>query len=39
MLRQQLAQVKVTLVYAARDTEHNSAAVLKEYLENNKAAL
>jgi uncharacterized protein YeaO (DUF488 family) len=24
----------VTLIYAAHDTEHNSAAVLREYLEN-----
>jgi uncharacterized protein YeaO (DUF488 family) len=27
------AQGTVTLVYSARDTEHNSAAVLRDYLE------
>ncbi len=34
LLREQLAQGKVTLVYAARDEEHNDAVVLKEYLES-----
>lgn len=28
----------VTLVYGARDTEHNNAVVLKEYIENRKKA-
>jgi len=32
------AQGKVTLVYAARDTAHNNAAALKEYLEGHAPA-
>jgi uncharacterized protein YeaO (DUF488 family) len=32
-LREFIAQGTVTFVYAARDEQHNSAAVLKEYLE------
>ena len=35
-LRELLAVGKVTLLYAARDEEHNDAVVLKEYLENNQ---
>jgi uncharacterized protein YeaO (DUF488 family) len=37
LLRQRMAQGRITLIYAARDTEHNSAAVLRDYLENNTA--
>jgi len=33
-LEEQLKKAKVTLVYAAKDEEHNDAVVLKEYLEN-----
>ena len=32
-LKERLNQGSVTFVYAARDEEHNSALVLKEYLE------
>lgn len=32
-LEEQLKKGKVTLVYGARDEEHNDAVVLKEYLE------
>ncbi len=32
-LRQRIKQGKVTLVYGSKDEEHNSATVLKEYLE------
>jgi uncharacterized protein YeaO (DUF488 family) len=32
-LKQQLEQGPVTFVYAAKDEEHNSALILKEYLE------
>jgi uncharacterized protein YeaO (DUF488 family) len=32
-LRDAARQGKVTLVYSARDTEHNNAVVLKDYLE------
>ena len=32
-LREQLARKDVTLLYAARDTSHNNAVALKEYLE------
>lgn len=33
-LRQQLAAGPVTLVYGAKDSEHNNALVLKRYLES-----
>jgi uncharacterized protein YeaO (DUF488 family) len=33
LLRQKAKRVTVTLVYAARDPEHNSARILKELLE------
>jgi uncharacterized protein YeaO (DUF488 family) len=32
-LRKQVNEGTVTFVYAAKDTEHNSAAVLKEFVE------
>jgi uncharacterized protein YeaO (DUF488 family) len=32
-LRREAGNEKITLVYAARDTEHNNAVVLKELLE------
>ncbi len=35
-LRELLAMGAVTLLYAARDEEHNDAVVLKAYLENNR---
>lgn len=35
LLKERLAMGEVTLLYAARDEEHNDAVVLKEYLENN----
>jgi uncharacterized protein YeaO (DUF488 family) len=35
-LRELLAMGAVTLLYAARDEEHNDAVVLKAYLENNQ---
>ena len=35
-LLQRSQQGTVTLIYAAQDEEHNSARVLKEYLENNR---
>lgn len=34
-LVEQLKKGKVTLVYGAKDEEHNDAVVLKEYLEKN----
>jgi uncharacterized protein YeaO (DUF488 family) len=37
-LRELASQGEVTFVYAARDEEHNSARLLKEYLENSTAA-
>jgi len=36
MLRQKAKRGAVTLVYAARDQEHNSALSLKEFLEHGK---
>jgi uncharacterized protein YeaO (DUF488 family) len=36
-LRQEYGRAPVTFVYAARDPEHNSALVLKDYLERDKA--
>jgi uncharacterized protein YeaO (DUF488 family) len=35
-LNEKLGDGKVTLVYGAKDTEHNDAVVLKEYLEQKK---
>lgn len=32
-IRQRVRQGRVTLVYSARDTDHNNAVALKEYLE------
>lgn len=32
-LKEKMRQGKVTLLYGARDTEHNEAVVLKDYLE------
>ncbi|MGO8760593.1 MAG: DUF488 domain-containing protein [Desulfobaccales bacterium] len=34
LLREQLRQGQVTLVYGSRDQEHNAAVALKEFLEN-----
>lgn len=34
LLRDQCLNGKVTLLYGAKDEEHNDAVVLKEYLEN-----
>jgi uncharacterized protein YeaO (DUF488 family) len=36
VLRQKMKRGAVTLIYAARDREHNSALVLKEFLTNRK---
>ena len=36
LLKRKARQGKVTLVYAARDQEHNGALALKEYLERAK---
>jgi uncharacterized protein YeaO (DUF488 family) len=36
LLKQKAKQGTVTLVYAARDEEHNSALVLKRFLEKHK---
>ena len=36
-LRQKCRREAVTLVYAARDEEHNSALLLKQYLESSAA--
>jgi uncharacterized protein YeaO (DUF488 family) len=36
VLKQKCKQGTVTLVYAARDEEHNSALVLKRFLESHK---
>ena len=36
ILKQKSKEGTITLVYAARDEEHNSAIVLKEILERNK---
>jgi uncharacterized protein YeaO (DUF488 family) len=36
-LRQKCRSGKVTFVYAARDEEHNSALVLKDYLEHHES--
>ena len=35
-LRKQARQGRVTLVYGAKDREHNDAVVLKEYLESHR---
>ncbi|MEA5003572.1 MAG: DUF488 domain-containing protein [Christensenella sp.] len=37
-VRERLAQGNVTLVYGARDTQHNDAVVLEAFLEQNLAA-
>ena len=34
-LRKQAREETITFVYAAKDTEHNSAVVLKEFVEKN----
>lgn len=34
LVRKHIKQGLVTLVYAAKDTEHSNAAVLKEYFQN-----
>ncbi len=34
LLREKLRQGQVTLVYGSRDQQHNSAVILKEFLEN-----
>ena len=36
LLKHRTTEGPVTFVYAARDEEHNSAVVLKEYLEENR---
>ena len=36
LLRQKCGEGTVTLVYGARDEEHNSALILKSFLENHK---
>jgi uncharacterized protein YeaO (DUF488 family) len=36
LLLEKIAQTPVTLLYAAKDTEHNQALVLKEYLEKHR---
>ena len=35
VIKDKLKEGSVTLVYSAKDEEHNDAVVLKEYLENN----
>ena len=37
-IAEKIAKGSVTFVYAAKDIEHNSAAALKEYIDNNIAA-
>jgi uncharacterized protein YeaO (DUF488 family) len=36
-LKEHLGKKTVTLVYGAKDTEHNQAVVLKDYLESHRA--
>lgn len=35
-VRDKVRRQKITLIYAAKDTQHNNAVVLKEYLENKR---